>query len=101
MEDWLKTTGKDVKGVIEEMKGIAKDRITLRFGMQEMAKILKIETLADSVDAAVKGTRERAKRDGRSLPEDALIPGGSIYEEIKFDLTMQTLIEKMISDEKK
>lgn len=101
MEDWLKATGKDVKGVIDEMKDIAKSRITLRFGMQELAKAKNIEIKPETVDAAVKSTRERAQKDGRGLPEDALVPGGSIYEEIKFDLTMQSLIDSMIRDEKK
>ncbi len=99
--DWLKVTGKDEKSVVDEMRTIAKSRTTLRFGLQEMAEKLKVEADAGELAAAVKATEARAKAEGHTIPEGELAPGGSMYENLRYELRMQALRDRMIADEKK
>lgn len=98
MDDWLKTTNKDPKAVVDEMKQIAENRIRLRFGMQELAAKLKIDADPGEIASALASAKEAAKADGRSVPEEEMTPGGSIYEHIRFDLTMQKLVSSMIEE---
>lgn len=99
MDDWLKTTGKDPKGVVDEMKQIAGSRIVLRFGMQELASKLNIEADPKLLESNLKAARQSSSEGGRQIPEEELQPGGSIYEQIRFDLRMQALVGHMINDE--
>ncbi len=99
--DWLKATNKDEKSVVDEMRTIAKSRTVLRFGMQEMAEKLKIEPDAEELAAAVKATEARAKAEGHTIPKGELEAGGSMYENLRYELRMQALRDKMIGDEKK
>jgi FKBP-type peptidyl-prolyl cis-trans isomerase (trigger factor) len=99
--DWLKATNKDEKSVVDEMRTIAKSRTVLRFGMQEMAEKLKIEPDAEELSAAVKATEARAKAEGHALPKGELTVGGSMYENLRYELRMQAFRDQMIRDEKK
>ncbi len=99
MDDWLKATGKDAKSVIDEMKQIASSRIVLRFGMQELATKLKIEPDDKALEQNLKSAKEHEEKNGHSIPEAELQPGGSVYEQIKFDLKMQALVKQMVEDE--
>lgn len=99
MDDWLKATNKNPKSVVDEMKQIASSRIVLRFGMQELAAKLSIEPEATVLDQNLKAAKEHGEKNGRPIPEEELKDGGSVYEQIKFDLKMQALVKKMIDDE--
>jgi len=99
MDDWLKATGKDPKSVVDEMKQIANSRIVLRFGMQELATKLGIEPDATVLESNVKAAKDHAEKNGRPIPEDELKAGGSVYEQIKFDLKMQALVEQLTRDD--
>ncbi len=99
MDDWLKATGKDPKSVIDEMKQIASSRIVLRFGMQELATKLKIEPDAKVLEQNLKSAKEHEEKNGHPIPEAELQPGGSVYEQIKFDLKMQALVKQMVEEE--
>lgn len=98
MDDWLKSSNKDPKAVVDEMKQIAENRIRLRFGMQELAAKLKIDADPAAIETALASAKEAAKTNGRAMPEEEMTPGGSIYEHIRFDLTMQKLVSSMIED---
>ncbi len=98
MDDWLKATGKDPKSVVDEMKQIAKNRIVLRFGMQELATKLGIDADAELLKTNLKTAKDHAEKNDRPMPEEELQPGGSIYEQIRFDLRMQALVAHMIND---
>lgn len=100
MDDWLKSSGKEAATVIGEMKGIAESRIKLRFGMQELASKHGIEAAPAAIASAIASAKAAAKKDGRDRAENETEPGGTLYEHIRFDLTMQALVEKMIGDEK-
>lgn len=97
--DWLKTTGKDEKSVVDEMRSIAQSRTVLRFGLQEMAEQLKIEPDAEHLAAAIKSTEARAKAEGHTIPADEMKAGGSVYENLRYELRMQALRDRMILDE--
>jgi len=100
MDDWLKSGGKEAATVVNEMKGIAESRIKLRFGMQELASKLDIEPDAAHLASAIASAKAAAKKDGRDRAKNETEPGGTIHEHIRFDLTMQALVEKMIGDGK-
>ncbi len=100
MDDWLKTTGKDAKAVIDEMKTIANSRIVLRFGMQELASKLGIEADPKAVEDQLNAVRKNAHAGGKAIPEQELQPGGTVYEQIRFDLRMQALVDRMIGENK-
>ena len=98
LEQWLKSTGKEAKDVIEEMKGIAKDRIILRFGMQALAEWKKMEPDATKLAQAIAEERKQAES-SHSIREEDWKPGGNAYEQILFNLRMQQLVQEMIKDE--
>ncbi len=100
LEQWMESTGKKPQQVIDEMKGVATDRITLRFGMQLLAEHKKIEPDAADMQKAIEGERAHAKDHGHPLEEKDLQPGGNFYEQAKWELTMQKLVASLIEDEK-
>ncbi len=100
VEDWLKSTGKDQKAVIEEMKEIAQSRITLRFGMQSLAEAKKIEVDPTEIHLAMKAEIAHAKEHGHPLSDEDQKEGGSAYERIKWEKSMQKLVDGMIGEEK-
>ncbi len=99
MDDWLKATNKDPTSVVDEMKQIASSRIVLRFGMQELAGKLNIEPDPKALEDNLNAARKSDGRDGEGIPETELQPGGTVYEQIRFDLRMQALVGNMINDE--
>jgi hypothetical protein len=99
MDDWLKATNKDPKSVVDEMKQIAGSRIVLRFGMQELAGKLGIEPDTKLMEVNLKAAQANAAKAGQPIPEEELKAGGSVYEQIQFDLKMQALVGKLINDE--
>ena len=100
VEKWLETTGKKWEQVVEEMKGIAKDRIILRFGMQMLADFKKAEADPALLEKALAAERAHIKDHGHSTPASELEPGGNVYEQIRWEKRMQTLVEGMIMDAK-
>ena len=98
MEKWLESTGKKPEHVIEEMKGIAHDRITLRFGMQKLAEHKKIEPDAEELKLAIERERTHAKEHGHDCKEEDLQAGGGVYERIVWELKMHTLVEWYCGD---
>lgn len=98
VQDWLKASGKDEKSVVEEMKAIAKSRTTLRFGMQEMADKLQIEPDPVELNAAIKATEARAKAEGHTIPAEELKAGGSAYENLRYELRMKSLRDRLVED---
>ncbi|MSR67390.1 trigger factor [Candidatus Peribacteria bacterium] len=100
VEDWLKATNKDQKTVFDEMKEIANSRIVLRFGMQALAESKKIVVDPTEIHLAMKAEITHAKEHGHPLSEADQKEGGSAYERIKWEKTMQKLVEGMIGEEK-
>ncbi len=100
VEDWLKATNKDQKAVLDEMKEIAQSRIILRFGMQALAEAKKITVDPTEVHLAMKAEITHAKEHGHPLSEADQKEGGSAYERIKWEKTMQKLVEGLIGEEK-
>jgi hypothetical protein len=47
----------------------------------------------------VKAAKEHAEKNGRPIPEEELKTGGSVYEQIRFDLRMQALVQQMVENE--
>lgn len=99
MDDWLKATGKDPKSVVDEMKQIAGGRIVLRFGMQELAGKLNIDADPKLMEVNLAAARKNSADAGNPIPEEELKAGGTVYEQIRFDLRMQALVGNMINDE--
>jgi len=99
LQDWLKNTGKDEKSIVEEMRTIAKSRTTLRFGLQELAEKLKIEPDEAEFKAAIASTEARAKAAGHTVPPEELLPEGSIYENLRYELRIKALLDRMVKDE--
>ncbi len=99
IEQWLESTGKKWEQVVDEMKGIAKDRIILRFGMQLLADHKKVEPDPAELTQAVDGERANAKEKGQPLVDEDLKEGGNVYEQIRWELKMQKLVRSMIDDE--
>ncbi len=99
IEDWLKATNKDQKAVLEEMRGIAQSRIVLRFGMQEFAGAKKITVDPTEIHLAMKAEIDHAKQHGHPLSDEDQKEGGSAYERIKWEKTMEKLVEGMIGEE--
>lgn len=101
VQDWLKMTGKTEKTVADEMRDIARSRTTLRFGMQELADKLNVEPNADTMTAALKAAEAQAKASGSSAKPEDFKAGGTVYENLRYELRMQALQDMMIADEKK
>ena len=99
VEQWLESTGKKWEEVVDEMKGIAKERIVLRFGMQMLADHRKAEPDATKLAASLESERMHAQEHGQTIPEAELKPGGSVYEQASWELKMQKLVTEMIDDE--
>jgi trigger factor len=99
VQDWLQMTGKTEKSVADEMRDIAKSRTILRFGMQELADALKIEPEADVLSAALVSAQAHAKTSGsRAKPEDFLL-GGTVYENLHYELRMRALQKHFLGQE--
>jgi FKBP-type peptidyl-prolyl cis-trans isomerase (trigger factor) len=98
VEKWLEATGKKWEQVIEEMKAIAKDRIVLRFGMQLLADCKKAEADPQVLEQAIAAERAHSKDHGRDIPPSELQPGGTVYEQIRWEKRMQKLVEGIIMD---
>lgn len=99
VQDWLKMTGKSEKSVADEMRDIATSRTILRFGMQELANALKIEPAVDTMKAAIESAKAHAKTsESRAKPEDFL-PGGSVYENLHYELRMQALQKHFLTED--
>jgi trigger factor len=99
VQDWLKMTGKDEKSVADEMRSIAKSRMTLRFGMQETADKLGVEPEPQAFAAALKAAQSHAKATGSSAEPTDFEKGGTVYENLRYELRMQTLKDKLIADD--
>lgn len=99
VEDWLKATNKDQKAVLDEMKEIAGSRITLRFGMQALAEVKKITVDPTEIHLAMKGEVDHAKKEGHPLSPEDQKEGGAAYERVKWEKTMQKLVEGLIGEE--
>ncbi len=97
LDQWMEQQKKEPQKLLDEMRDIAKNRATLRLGMQELAKALKVEPTDDDMKAQIDALKAEAKKSERTLDTDELTPGGSIYESVKFDATMRLLVEKMIA----
>jgi FKBP-type peptidyl-prolyl cis-trans isomerase (trigger factor) len=97
MDQWLAQTKKDAKTVLEEMKDIAKSRLTLRFGMQEMTKEKKVVVAEEEMVKELDLMRKYAEKNGHSMSEEGYAKGGSVYEAIRIDLAVQSLIKTMIA----
>jgi trigger factor len=97
LDQWMEQQKKEPQKLLDEMRDIAKNRATLRLGMQELAKALKVEPTEDDMKAQIDALKTEAKKSERTLDTDELTPGGSIYESVKFDATMRLLVEKMIA----
>jgi len=98
MEDWLKSTGKEAKTVTDEMRKIAADRITLRFGMQELAKHLKTEPAEDEIKKALAEAQKNDSHAGHHHPEEDSLSGGALYEDVRWELTIRKLMEEIIGE---
>jgi len=98
LEQWLKSTGKNQKDVLEEMRKIATDRITLRFGMQELANAKKIEPTAEEIEAAIKTAEKSGAHAGHHHPEEDSRPGGALYDEVRWELQMQKLVKEIVGE---
>lgn len=101
MDQWMQSSGKDAKTVVDEMRGIGSGRVTLRLGMQELAKHKNIDATEAEMTEAIAEVRKEAALAGRHLSEEDVKTGGPVHENIKFDLIMQKLIKNMIEEEKK
>lgn len=98
LEQWLKMTGKQPKDLGEEMKKIAVDRITLRMGLQEFVEKKKIELTEEEMKKLIDGIKEEAARDGHSIPEEELKPGGEVYEQVRWEQKMRRATEMVVKD---
>ncbi len=101
IEQWLESTNKKAEEVMTEMKGIAKDRIILRFGMQALADAKKTEADPKRIEESITRERAHAKEHGHSVKEEDLKEGGQVYEQIRWEQKMQQLVGEMIEEEKK
>ncbi len=96
LEDWMKQSKKEPQKLLDEMKEISVSRSTLRLGMQELAKHKKIEAPEALLQQGIEQSREHAMSQNRKVSDEEFLPGGSMYEQIRFDLIMRTLVETMI-----
>jgi FKBP-type peptidyl-prolyl cis-trans isomerase (trigger factor) len=96
IQDWLKQTGKDEKSVVDEMRGIAQSRLVLRFGMQELAEKLNVEPNAENLGAALKAHKTQASAGETDTTPADFEKGGRIYENIRNELRMQALQERLM-----
>jgi trigger factor len=98
IENWLKTTGKEWKTFLEEMKNIGTERLTLRYGMQELAQKRKIEPTAAELQTHIDAIRKAQEQSGRTLSAEDTAPGSYIAEQASWELRMQKLVENLIQD---
>ncbi len=98
LEEWLKSTGKEFKTLVEEMKKIAESRITLRLGMQELAEFKKVEPTEAEILAGVTTAQTSGAHAGHHHGEADGKPGGALFEEVRWELKMQKLMGELIGE---
>lgn len=96
LEDWMKQTKKEPAALLKEMKDISTSRSTLRLGMQELARHKKIEAPEKLLSQSLEQAKKNAATGNNRLSDDEYEAGGRVYEQIRFDLIMRTLVEDMI-----
>ena len=98
LEQWMKMTGKQPKDLGEEMKKIAIDRITLRMGLQEFVEKKKIEMTEEEMKKLIDPIKEHAAKDGHTIPDEELKPGGGVYEQVRWEQKMKKAVEEVVKD---
>ncbi len=88
MEQWVKASGKTSTDIINEMRDIADGRLKLRYGMEELANVKKVEISDAEVELALKKVQEDP------IPS----PGSHEFEAMRFDLKMRKIVDLMIGD---
>jgi trigger factor len=91
LEDWLKQSGKTPEAMLDETKKTATERITLRLGMEELAKTKNITPSAEEVKKRVADMQGQAAKGGTTTDSEELTHAAT------FDLTMQKLVESLIA----
>ena len=89
--EWLRKTKKTPEDFMKELQSMSRDRILLRYGMQELAEHKQIKPSDEEVKTFVGKEHE-----GHHHEEGEYEPGGSLYENARWTLTMQRLVDMMI-----
>lgn len=98
LEDWMSMNKKEPSAMLAEMKDVARKRISLRLGMQELATFKKIEPSAAEIHVAIDEARKDAESSKYALSDEELAPGGSVHEQVKLNLIMKKLVQEMINE---
>ncbi len=97
LEQWMQQMGKDAKTVVEEMKDIAKNRLTLRFGIQEMAIARNSDVPEEALTKELEKLEQYAKSHGHHVHREDYQKDGSVYQAVRLDLAVQGLVQSMIA----
>ncbi len=97
MEQWMKQMQKEPKTVVEEMKEIAKNRLILRFGIQEMTMLRKTEVSEEVLTKELEKLEQYARAQGHHVHKKDYEKDGSVATAVRLDLAVQALVQSMIA----
>ncbi len=98
LEDWLQQTGKEPKQVLEEMRGIATDRITLRFGLQEFIQAKEVKVDAAEMQKSLEAAKAMAQNGGRTVVDADTQPGGDLYAQVEWELQVRQVMKEALGE---
>lgn len=98
LEDWLQQTGKEPKQVLDEMRGIATDRITLRFGLQELIRAKEITIDAAEMTKSLEAAKAMAQNSGRTVGEADMQPGGDLHAQVEWELQVRQVMKEALGE---
>jgi len=95
-DDWLKKTGKKSEDLEKELKEQAKDRLTLRFGIQKLVTDREIDLTDEEMEAAVTALLAPLADAQREQTIPMYQKGRQGWEQLKWQKRVEKLMETML-----
>lgn len=93
MEDWLKSMNKKPDEIVTDLKKTATDRLTMRFGLQQLIKHKEIKIDDAQIAKLAKEAIVLAQSQGHTVNEAEYQPGENRYEQIRSQHAIEKLME--------
>lgn len=90
--DWIKESGKANDEIAKEIKEQAKQRLTLRFGLEKMIELKNVSVSDEEMEKAVQEELQRFADEDREDTAKLLVKGRDEYVQLKW----QKLVEKTL-----
>lgn len=96
LEQWMEKTGKKPEEVEADMRKKASERLTLRFGIQQLIEEKKIAVTDEEMHQAVQALVADLAPEKRIEIAPLYAPGARNYEQLKWQTTVEKLMEELL-----